>query len=125
MKKISRTRLIEAIVNNEDCKPDKQLAIDLGITPEHFCRLKSKYSSEIKNASRRIIQKNAVTLVNYLLRNAKKGSDNAAKYLLDMEKSMDMEVAVKELQADISKIKQIQAERAEKEELGLIRTGTD
>jgi len=113
MQKVSKKAFIQILENNEDNRPDKELAVDLGITPDHFSRLKKKYAAEIRDASRNIIRKNATALVGYLMRNAKNGSDNAAKYLLDMEKSLDMELMIKQLQLEIEKIKTIQAEQQE------------
>ena len=121
MKKITRKQFIETIENNVDEKTDRELAVELGITHEWFSKLKSRYKVDIRDAARAIIQKNTVTLVNCLIRNAKNKDSQAAKILLDMEKALDLEVAVKELQADIEKIKEIQAQQAEKSQLGLIR----
>jgi len=121
MKKVTRRQFIEIIENNVDEKTDRQLAVELGITHEWFSKLKSRYKADIKDAARAIIQKNTVTLVNCLIRNAKNKDSQAAKILLDMEKALDLEVAIKELQADIAKIKEIQAQQVEKAEFGLYR----
>jgi len=121
MKKVTRRQFIEIIENNVDEKTDRQLAVELGITHEWFSKLKSRYKADIKDAARAIIQKNTVTLVNCLIRNAKNKDSQAAKILLDMEKTLDLEVAIKELQSDIAKIKEIQAKQAENAEMGLYR----
>jgi len=122
MKKISRQKFIQAIENNIDCKSDKELALELGITPEWFSKLKNRYAPEIKEAARKIIKKNSATLVGYLMRNAKSGSDNAAKYLLDMEKALDMELMIKQLQLEIEKIKEMQSQQHDNQaNMGLLR----
>jgi len=121
MQKVTKKQFIQVIENNESGRPDKELAVDIGISHEHFSRLKNKYKAEIKDAARAIIQKNTVTLVNCLIRNAKNKDSQAAKILLDMEKTLDLEVAIKKLQSDIAKIKEIQVQQAEKAEFGLYR----
>ena len=121
MQKVSKNQFIQVIENNEDGLPDKDLAVKIGITPEHFCHLKKLYQNDIRDAARELTRRIALEQVQNLRRNAKKGDSQAAKYLLDMEKTLDLEVSIKEVQADIAKIKEIQAQQSEKAQLGLIR----
>jgi hypothetical protein len=122
VEKISKKEIIQAIVNNEDGKTDKQIALKLGITPEWFCTLKKRYADDIYKEQRLYIRQLIGEQVKNLRRNAQKGDTAAAKFLIELTEKTELAAVVKELQEDMAKIKQLQAERYE---MKVVKTGTD
>jgi len=113
MVKVTKKQLIEALENNTDNKSDGQIAIELGITREWLCKLKKRYQQDLKQAAYELTNRIVLEQVNNLRRNAKAGSDRAAEILINMNKQIELEASIKEMQADIEKIKEIQAQQAE------------
>ena len=121
MKKVSKNKIIQTIVNNSDKRTDKELAGELGITREWFNTLKNRYANDIYEATRHYLRKIAPRQVHNLQKNSDNGDTAAAKFLLEQCEKAEIMVTINELKAEVSKIKEIQAQQAEKAQLGLIR----
>ena len=119
--KVNKSQFIEVLENNVACLPDVELAKQLNITPVHFSRLKKQYQHEIKDASRELTRRIVLEQVQNLRRNSNKGDTAAAKYLIEMSQTLDLEQAVVEMKKDIETIKAKQAEQVERAEMGLVR----
>jgi len=83
-RKITKKQFVEAVENNEDRLTGKQLAVKLGISEVHFCRLLKRYRNSIRDAAVELTKKIALKMVRCLEKNAVRGDTQAAKTVLEM-----------------------------------------
>ena len=76
MRKISKKRFVEALVNNDDGLNNQELASQLGISKQYFYKLKA----------RQIAVNYATQAVKDLLKQSKDGKTNATTALLELAK---------------------------------------
>lgn len=98
--KVNKKQFIEVLENNIEGRPDKELAVELNISAEHFSKLKWKWRNEIRDAVRELAKKYALNAFNNLRRNSLDNADTpAAKILLEMA---DAYINKSEIRADVS-----------------------
>lgn len=86
MRKISKKRFVEALVNNDDGLNNQELASQLGISKQYFYKLKAKWTDELRIAARQIAVNYATQAVKDLLKQSKDGKTNATTALLELAK---------------------------------------
>jgi len=82
--KVTKKQFIETIENNEDRKPNKELAADLDISEKRFYELLKRWRDDIRDAAVELTKKKAIKMVQCLERNAGEGDTQAAKTVLEM-----------------------------------------
>lgn len=84
--KCSKKRFIEALKNNENGMTNYEIASNLGISEQHFYRLKKKYSEEIRLAARELAANYAIDALKDLKKQSKDGKTQATALLLELSK---------------------------------------
>jgi len=82
--KVTKKQFIEAIENNEDRKPNKELAADLDISEKRFYELLKRWRNEVRDVATEMAKKAAADMVYDLKRNSKKGDTSASKTILEI-----------------------------------------
>ena len=84
LSKITREMFIEAVVNNDSGKINKELAGELGISEKTFYKLQREYKISKKDEARGIAQRFTGEIISHLRRNSKKGDTGASKVILEI-----------------------------------------
>ena len=83
-KRVPDSKIIEMLENNEDCRTQAEIAVELGIDPTTLSKRLSKIRDQIRDKTIEYAQKKGLDAANHLFQQSRAGRTDATKLLLEL-----------------------------------------